>query len=298
MTDASAAWAAHDPVLWCLWMALAGACVGSFINVLSLYWPARMKSQWNQDVADYLERPASELGLDTTPPPAPWRRRSACPACGTRLSAWQLIPLLSFVLLRGRCHTCGAAIGWRYPVVEASAAVLWGLLALHNGPSALTFAMALVLGTLLLLTLIDLDHLLLPDEFTLPLMWAGLLWHTGALGLPTLPLRDAVLGAVFGYLSLWAVYQAFKVFTGKEGMGYGDFKLLAALGAWLGWQPLLPIVLVASISGSVWGLGQIALKRQERSQPIPFGPWLALGGALEILQINPINPLWTHLLNA
>lgn len=269
--------------------------MGSFLNVVALYWPAHMKQQWNRDVAEYLERTPESLGLDVQAPPGLLTRRSACPACGARLRWWQLIPLLGFVLLRGRCHACQTSISWRYPAVELLTAVLFAGLAMRQGPSSLALALAIVLCALVVMTLIDLDHLLLPDDMTLPLLWAGLLWH-GIM--PGLPLRDTVFGAIAGYLSLWTVYQAFRLSTGREGMGHGDFKLLAALGAWLGWQALLPIVLVASVCGSVWGISLILLKRAQRQQAIPFGPWLALAGALEILQINPVHLLWKILLPA
>lgn len=271
-------------------MVAAGACVGSFINVLALHWPRRLKLQWNQDVADYLACTPESLGLSSAAnldtDNNGLMRRSRCPHCGTVLGWWQLIPLFSFFLLRGQCHHCKQRISWRYPAVEACAGLLFGLVAWQQPPGLAALILAGVLSALLLLSLIDLDEMLLPDDLTLPLMWLGLL-HA-VLWAPDTT-TERLIGAMAGYASLWTVYQVFRLMTGREGMGYGDFKLLAALGAWLGWVALLPIALTASLAGSIWGLSLIATGRSDRQKPIPFGPWLALAGALEILELNPAS---------
>lgn len=272
--------------IWMLWMAALGACIGSFANVLALQWPKRLKLQWNRDVADYLERTPESLGLDATPDKAWLMRRSHCPHCGTPLGWWQLVPLFSYLMLRGRCHHCHETISVRYPLVEAGTAGLFALVALQHPPGLTALVQIFLLTVLVVLSLIDLDEMLLPDDLTLPLLWLGLL-HSAALQPDQLESR--VIGAMAGYLSLWSVYHVFRLATGREGMGYGDFKLMAALGAWLGWPALLPIALAASLAGSIWGISLILLRRADRQQPIPFGPWLAMGGALEILQINPLG---------
>lgn len=277
-----------SPLGWIIWMAAVGACFGSFANVLALHWPQRLKWQWNRDVADYLERTPEALGFADTPPPGWLGRRSRCPHCQTVLGWWQLVPIFSFLMLRGRCHHCGGRISFRYPAVELVAAGVFGMLAAQQAPGVAVLMQSVLLFVLLVLTLIDLDEMLLPDDLTLPLMWLGLLY--ACFSGPD-ELFDRVVGAMAGYLSLWSVFHVFRLLTGREGMGHGDFKLLAALGAWLGWQALLPVILLASVAGSVWGLALIACKRAQRQQPIPFGPWIALGGALQVLNLNPVTPV-------
>ncbi|MEY4760844.1 MAG: hypothetical protein RLZZ200_700 [Pseudomonadota bacterium] len=260
-----------------------GLLVGSFLNVVILRVPVMLERRWRADA----------LALDGKSPPdeAPFdliRPRSCCPGCKAPISALQNIPVLSYLFLRGRCAGCARPIGIRYPLYElatglASAVIAWKF---GWGPAC---AAALVLTWFLVaLTGIDLDTQLLPDTLTLPLLWLGLtvnlLLEAGAPG-QTLPvdLRSAVIGALAGYLSLWSLFHVFRLLTGKEGMGYGDFKLLAALGAWLGWQMLLPIVLAAAGVGAVVGIALIVFRRHERGVPIPFGPFLAAAGWLVLL---------------
>ena len=213
--------------------------------------------------------------------------RSCCPACQAPISAIQNIPVLSYLALRGRCARCRARISPRYPAIELLSAVSTAVVAWKFG-FGWSAACAIVVGWFLIaLTFIDLDHQLLPDSLTLPLLWLGLLaslagWNSSAHALPSNP-ADAIGGAALGYLSLWAVFHLFRLLTGKEGMGYGDFKLLAALGAWLGWQMLLPIVLLSAVVGAILGITLIVLRRAQRGNPIPFGPFLAAAGWVTML---------------
>ena len=255
---------------------VVGLVVGSFLNVVILRLPIMMQAQWRKDCRELLTcepEPASEPFNLATP-------GSHCPACQTPIKPWHNIPVLSWLILRGRCSYCQSKISSRYPLVEltsgfASVAVAtqfeWGS----------ELALALIFTwSLLCLTLIDWDHQLLPDDITLPLLWLGLManfWEIFT------DLESAVLGAVLGYGILWSVYWIFKLLTKKEGMGYGDFKLLAALGAWLGWQALPMIILLSSLVGATLGIGLIALKRLQRDQPIPFGPYLAAAGWLFLM---------------
>jgi len=255
--------------------AVLGLAVGSFLNVVIHRLPRMLQAQWTAQCAELEGRPA---------PDAPrynlWMPGSQCPACGRRLRAVHNIPVVSYLALRGRCAFCGSPISARYPIVEALAAVLFAWVAVHFGWSA-AGACALVLTSFLLaLAMIDADTTLLPDDLTQPLLWLGLLINLRA---TFAPLPEAVIGAAAGYPSLWSVYWLFKLATGKEGMGYGDFKLLAALGAWLGWKMLLPIILVSSLVGALVGIALIVLARRGREIPIPFGPYLAAAGFLTLM---------------
>jgi leader peptidase (prepilin peptidase) / N-methyltransferase len=261
------------------WLAVAvgllGLCVGSFLNVVIHRLPKMMEARWRADCAELegREAPAAE-------PYNLVRPNSSCPACGTEIRAWQNIPIVSWLLLRGKCAACGVRISARYPLVEAFTGLVSAGIAWHFGYSwqllaGLGFAWALVA-----LTFIDFDTQLLPDDITLPLCWAGLLVNVpGAF----VPLHSAVLGAVAGYLVLWSVYWGFRILAKKEGMGYGDFKLLAAIGAWTGWQ-VLPVVIVASAGvGAIVGSLVLWLSRRGADTRIPFGPYLALGGIIGLV---------------
>jgi len=270
--------------------AVLGLLVGSFLNVVIHRLPRMMERQWLQDMADW-QRQTDGVALDAQPtaaaPPAQAtfnlaRPASHCPACLHTLRWHENIPVLSFVFLRGRCSACGAAISWRYPLVELATAALFSVCLLRWGWSPAGWLWCGFSATLLALACIDLDTQLLPDDLTLPLLWAGL--AAAALGWnPGVGLEQALWGAIAGYLSLWLVYQAFKLVTGKEGMGHGDFKLLAALGAWFGLQMLLPLVLMASLSGALLGLGQRAMGRLQPGQAMAFGPYLAAAGFAALL---------------
>lgn len=262
-----------DPVLFVAIAALLGLLVGSFLNVVIHRLPRMLERRWATECAALRgEEVAGAPRYDLLAP------RSHCPHCGTPIPWWRNVPLLSFALQRGRCAACGVPIGWRYPLVEAATGALFAWCAWRYGWQPAALAWAGFAATLLALAAIDWDTTLLPDDLTLPLLWAGL--TAAALGWTGQALPDALWGAVAGYLSLWSVYWAFKLLTGKEGMGYGDFKLLAALGAWLGWQALIPLVLAASLLGAVVGLAMKALGTLREGRYVPFGPFLAFGGLL------------------
>ncbi len=263
-----------DPVLATVAAAAAGLCVGSFVNVVIHRLPKMLERGWEAQCAELRgEMPAPAAAYNLVVP------RSACPSCGVRITALQNIPVVSWLALGGRCAGCKAPISARYPVVE----VLGGLLAAASiwrfGATPQGLAACVLLWSLLALTMIDFDTQLLPDGITLPLLWGGLvvnLWGTFT------PLPHAVIGAVAGYLSLWSIYWLFKLIRGKEGMGYGDFKLLAALGAWLGWQVLPVIVLLSSIVGAAIGITLIVFKGRDHAVPMAFGPYLAIAGAIAL----------------
>lgn len=249
--------------------------MGSFLNVVVHRLPKMMEADWRAQCADLegREAPAGPAYNLLVP-------RSSCPHCGKPLRAVDNIPIVSYLMLRGKCAHCGADISARYPIVEGLTAALSGWTAWHFGWGAAGVLALVLVWTLIALTFIDLDTTLLPDGLTLPLLWLGLiagLWEI------FVPLRDAVIGAIVGYLALWSVYWLFKLTTGKEGMGFGDFKLLAALGAWLGWKMLLPIVLISSLVGAVVGIAMMILARRGRDFPIPFGPYLAAAGFVVLL---------------
>ncbi|CAD5374143.1 Leader peptidase / N-methyltransferase [Rubrivivax sp. A210] len=285
-------------------LALLGLMVGSFLNVVVYRLPLMLERQWWRDVAAQAADAESHHHVFGSAPGAPLRQAareldaalaaladfslarpaSRCPSCGHAIRWYENIPLLSWLVLRGRCSACAAPIPVRYPLVEVGTAALFGAVAWRVGaqPTALLWCAAA--AALLALALIDWDTTLLPDSMTLPLLWAGLC--AAALGwLAPLSLAQSLAGAVVGYLSLWSVYWFFKLATGKEGMGYGDFKLLAALGAWLGWQAILPIVLMASVIGAVVGLAMKAAGALREGRYVPFGPFLA-GGGLAVLLIG------------
>jgi leader peptidase (prepilin peptidase) / N-methyltransferase len=257
-----------------LWIALAGVLgllVGSFLNVVILRLPARMAAAWRQEARDVLE-----LQADATPmPPGIVREPSHCPHCKHPLSALDNIPLFGWLLLRGRCRYCQAKISIQYPLVELLSGVLSAVIVWKFGPSWAALAGLALTWTLIALSGIDFRTQLLPDQLTLPLLWLGLL-------LALLPMfvtaPASILAAAIGYLSLWSVYWVFKLLTGKEGMGHGDFKLLAALGAWMGPVALLPIILLSSLIGALVGGTLIALRKHEREIPMPFGPFIAAAG--------------------
>lgn len=261
---------------------LFGLLVGSFLNVVILRVPPRMQWQWEQDSREMLGLPLSAEPA----PPGIVVSRSQCPQCGHAISWWENIPLLSYALLRGRCRGCGTGISWQYPFVELLTGVLFAVVVWRFGVGVESLAALVFTGILVAASGIDLRTTLLPDSLTLPLLWLGLLLSLGTVFIAP---SAAILGAAAGYLSLWAVYWLFKLVTGKEGMGYGDFKLLAALGAWLGW-PMLPlIILLSSLVGAICGILMIILARHGRQVPIPFGPYLAAAGVIALFWGEAIN---------
>lgn len=251
-----------------------GLCVGSFLNVVIHRLPLMMERDWRAEAAELLGQPGPDMPAVSLSKPA-----SRCPQCAHAIAWHENVPLLSWLMLRGRCAACKTPISWRYPFVELTTAGLFAALAWQFGAQPAVLAWCAFAASLLALSGIDWDTTLLPDSLTLPLLWGGLV--AAALGL-TIPLSTAVWGAVFGFLALWSVYWLFKLTTGKEGMGAGDFKLLAALGAWLGWQMLLPIVLGASLIGAAVGIAMKMSGALREGRYVPFGPFLA-GAALVVL---------------
>jgi len=266
-----------------------GLVVGSFLNVVIHRLPIMLERQWRDQCEELAREDRAAREPRTAAPRARFNLmvpRSACPACGAQISALQNIPILSYVALKGRCAACRAPISVRYPLVEALTGVLSLLVAWRFGFGWPLLAALIMTWFLIALAFIDIDHQLLPDDLTLPLLWLGLtvsLWIPSTDGPVPLELRSGVIGAVAGYLSLWSVYHLFRLATGKEGMGHGDFKLFAALGAWLGWQLLLPTILIAAAVGALVGIIMIAIKGADRGTPIPFGPFLAAAGWLMLL---------------
>ena len=261
-----------------------GLMIGSFLNVAIYRIPIMMQRESENYLAlenDQLPPHTERYNLITP--------RSACTSCAHKLSLADNIPILSFVWIKARCRYCKASVSWRYPSVELLTAVLSALVIWHFGSGIAGLSALIFLWLLIVMSFIDLDTQLLPDELTLPLMWLGLLINLDG---TFVPLRDAVIGAAAGYLFLWLVYWMFLAATGKEGIGYGDFKLLAALGAWMGWTMLPMIVLLSSVVGATVGLLMIALKRHHRDSPIPFGPFLATAGLLALLIGQPIINSW------
>jgi len=263
-----------EPALFTGLVFLFGLLVGSFLNVVIHRLPKMMEAEWHGQCA--------ELRGETVPQASPYNLllpRSACPQCGHQITALENIPLLSWLWLRGRCSACRTPISARYPLVELLTALLSAAVAWKWGLSVQTLGALLLVWALVALAFIDLDTTLLPDDLTLPLLWLGLLFN---LGNTYASLPDAVIGAMAGYLVLWSVYWLFKLATGKEGMGFGDFKLLAAIGAWLGWQMLPVTILLSSVVGAVIGIAMIVLVKHDRRVPIPFGPYLAGGGVVAL----------------
>jgi leader peptidase (prepilin peptidase)/N-methyltransferase len=263
--------------------ALLGLLVGSFLNVVIARLPVMMERAWAAECADWSGQPpvASEPFNLLRPP-------SRCPGCAAPIRPWQNIPVLSWLALRGRCAACRRPISARYPFVELLSALLSAGIAASFGPTPQTAAALLFGWCLLALAFIDLDTQYLPDDLTQPLLWAGLLANASGAGF--VPLHDAVWGAALGYLLLWSVYWVFRLLTGKEGMGAGDFKLLAALGGWLGWQVLPTVILLSSLLGALCGIAAIALAGHDRRAPISFGPFLVFAGLVALFYPAGLSP--------
>jgi len=265
---------AADPAVFAAVAFLFGLAIGSFLNVVIHRLPLVLERQWRAQAAEVEGRSAAPQGE----PYNLLRPRSRCPACQAPIRAIHNIPVLSYLFLRGRCASCRAPISLRYPAIELAAAAATAAVAWHFGFGWQALLAMIFTWYLVALTGIDIDRQLLPDILTLPLLWIALiasLWHAAGDAAPPASPRDAVIGAVAGYLFLWSVFQLFRLMTGKEGMGYGDFKLFAAIGAWLGWQMLPLVLLLAAVVGSVVGVAMIAARRHGRGVPIPFGPYLA-----------------------
>ena len=273
-----------SPLIWLTVSLLLGLLVGSFLNVVIVRLPVMMQREWESQCAELSDQPAPELTAFNLSTP-----RSRCPHCQHAITAIENIPIISYLFLRGKCRGCGAAISARYPLVEAITGILSFIVAWHFGISWACLGALLLTWSLIALTFIDLDHQLLPDKITLPLVWLGILFNL--FGQFT-DLTSSVIGAIAGYLVLWSIYHLFRLITGKEGMGYGDFKLLAALGAWMGWQFLPMIVLLSSLVGAVVGISLVLLKNHQRDIPIPFGPYLAAAGWIALIWGDSLNRLY------
>jgi leader peptidase (prepilin peptidase)/N-methyltransferase len=277
-----------EPAAYTALTAILGLVVGSFLNVVIHRLPKIMEHGWLAECAELRgETPPQADKLTLATP------RSRCPNCGHGISAMENIPIVSYLFLRGRCRACQARISLRYPLVEALSGVLSGYAAWRFGASWACLGSLLFVWSMIALTFIDFDTQLLPDSITLPLLWSGLLLNLGG---TFVDVKSAVIGAAAGYLSLWAVYWAFKLATGKEGMGYGDFKLLAAIGAWLGWQMLPLTILASSIVGAVVGIALIVFARHGRNIPIPFGPYLAAAAVIALFWGKPLTQQYLGLL--
>jgi len=268
-----------------------GLFVGSFLNVVVYRLPLMMNSTWRRECREFLELDPQDSTKDETPQPFNLMvPRSACPSCNTMITAWQNIPVVSWLILRGKCGNCKHPISVEYPLVELLTAILSLAVAVKFGASIqLVFAL-LFTWALISLALIDFHTTLLPDSITLPLLWLGLLISLVPVFVNA---PDAIVGAAAGYMILWIVFQTFKLITGKEGMGFGDFKLLAALGAWLGWAQLPLVILLSSLTGAIIGIMMMVLFKHQRSQPIPFGPYLAIAGWIALMWGEQIVTMYT-----
>ena len=292
--------AIYPPQLLILFAGILGLLVGSFLNVVIYRLPVMMERGFrveatgilNGEVAALKEAEAQSRFNLVVP-------RSRCPKCKTQITALQNIPVISWLMLRGKCAGCKTSVSARYPIIEAVTGILTALVIFKLGANWAGIGGMLLLWSLVALTMIDYDTQLLPDQITLPLVWAGIIFsmipHSGVF--PATDLQSSVFGAIAGYLALWSIYWGFKAVTGKEGMGYGDFKLLAALGAWLGWQLLPVIILLSAVVGAVTGIAMILFAGHKREAPIPFGPYLAGAGILAMLWGEELNALLGRTIN-
>jgi leader peptidase (prepilin peptidase)/N-methyltransferase len=274
---------AEFPAFFMGFVFIVSLMVGSFLNVVIYRLPVMMEQSWKAEIAEYTASQYEGIPAADSSKNIPFnlvKPDSTCPKCKYKIRAWENIPLISWLLLRGKCSQCKNSISIRYPLVEFATGLLSTLVAWHFGFGLAGFAAIVATWLLIAMTFIDLDTMLLPDQLTLSLLWLGLILSIES---PFVSSQDALIGAAVGYLSLWSLYWAFKLLTGKEGMGYGDFKLLAAIGAWVGWQHLPVVILLSSFVGAVAGVTLLTIQGKDRNQPIPFGPYLAAAGWLTIL---------------
>lgn len=281
-----------QPAVFALFVFILGLLVGSFLNVVIYRLPKMMEKDWHFQCRELLEIDHPDKDEEKFNLVVP---RSRCPHCGHLIGALENIPVISYLLQGGKCRHCGGAISMRYPFVELLTALLSASVAAKFGFSWETLLALLLTWSLIALTFIDFDHQLLPDDITLPMLWLGLMLALFSL---FTDLQSSVIGAMAGYLSLWSVYQLFKLLTGKEGMGFGDFKLLAMLGAWLGWQYVPTIILLSSVVGAVIGISLIAFRGRDKNIPIPFGPYLAIAGWIALMWGSDINQAYLGSLSA
>jgi leader peptidase (prepilin peptidase)/N-methyltransferase len=281
----------HNPALLVGTAVALGLIIGSFLNVVILRLPRMLESEWRRDCAEITG--ASAEGEGTAEPELTLAKpASHCPSCGHRIRPLENVPILSYLLLRGRCSSCGVRISPRYPLVEGLTAALTLIVVMHFGLTWQALAALPLTWGLIALALIDYDTQLLPDGITLPLLWLGLILSLFGLFTDS---QSAIVGAVVGYLSLWIVFQLFRLATGKEGMGFGDFKLFALFGAWLGWQYLPQIILLSALTGALLGTLLIASGRHERGRPMPFGPFLAAAGWISLIWGPQINDAYLRI---
>lgn len=265
-----------------------GLSVGSFLNVVIYRLPIMLENEWRSDCKNFLElENDKETEVFNLSKPD-----STCPSCGHKIRVWENIPVISYLLLHGKCASCKTHISAQYPIIEAVTAALSAIIAIKFGVTAETFFALIFTWALVSLTMIDAKTQLLPDNITLPLLWLGIIVNTADL---YTDLESSVFGAIAGYLILWSIYKLFKLITGKEGMGYGDFKLLAALGAWMGWMMLPQIILLSSLVGAIIGVTMIVISKHDKSVPIPFGPYLAIAGWIAFIWGADINQLWLSI---
>lgn len=283
----------HSPYLFCTLVGIIGLMVGSFLNVVIYRLPVMMKRDWAKECEEFLQIESS----DRQEPDEPFNLAlplSHCPNCKAPIKFYHNIPVISYLFLKGRCANCGISIALRYPIIEAFTALTSILVAWHFGFTLQTLFALILTWSLIVLSFIDIDHQLLPDSITQPLLWLGIFLSLFGVFINT---STSIIGTIAGYLALWTVYHLFKLVTGKEGMGYGDFKLLALFGAWLGWQYLPMIIFLSSIVGAIIGISLILFRKHERNTPIPFGPYLATAGWIALLWGNDINKLYLTTLS-
>ncbi|MBQ4832754.1 prepilin peptidase [Pseudoalteromonas sp. MMG010] len=280
-----------------LTVGLVSLCVGSFLNVVIYRLPVMMQREWQSECRMLLtDELASKGESEKQKPQQPFnlvKPNSTCPKCKSAIKPWQNIPIISWVLLKGQCANCQNPISPRYPIVEALTAAFSTAIAYYFGATELALLYIFVTWVLVALTFIDIDHMLLPDQLTLPLVWLALI--ASVLGYTVSP-TDAIIGAACGYMSLWSVFWLFKLLTGKEGMGYGDFKLLAVFGALLGWQALLTIILLSSIVGAIIGILLLSIQGKDKATPIPFGPYLAIAGWITLIWGDSLSAYYFGLI--
>ena len=275
---------------------LVSLCVGSFLNVVIYRLPLMMQREWQSECRLLLD---DELNTNQAKPKntsEPFnlvKPNSTCPKCKTAIKPWQNIPIISWLILKGKCASCSNPISIRYPAIEAITALLSLVVAYTFGATEQALLYIVITWALVALTFIDIDHMLLPDQLTLPLVWLALIAAVAGI---TITPSDAIMGAAFGYLSLWSVFWLFKLVTGKEGMGYGDFKLLALFGALLGWQSLLTIILLSSVVGAIIGIALLSIQGKDKASPIPFGPYLAIAGWITLLWGNHLQSAYFNLI--
>lgn len=277
-----------SPELLTLLVLIIGLLVGSFLNVVIYRLPVMMNRGWKNECSEYLGLENTESNDEPFNLMVPLSR---CPSCNSAIKPYQNIPVLSYLFLKGKCASCNTPISLRYPLIETFTGIMSAVVAWHFGYSIEMLLALLLTWSLISLSFIDIDHQLLPDSITLPLVWLGLFLSIFAVYTDT---ESSIIGAIAGYLSLWTVYQLFKLATGKEGMGYGDFKLLALFGAWLGWQYIILIILLSSLVGAVIGIAMVLLTKKDHNIPIPFGPYLAAAGWLALLWGDQINALYLN----